>query len=236
MRTVVHDELDGFFEHTYDQYVTLLFPDQPGPPAHIIQQVNYVNLLQAIFKSRVDHVYSRTTGVRPANRIPLVSNILIPRIIADVINGYGSLLVLSNSTIVVPSPAVLAQGVNPPAILAADATLFTSFMAALAHHNYVNLSNVSNIESGSASYTLCPTSVSFGRTAGANPVANAADTQSQTVYIRSWHPDFSPSDVLLAAVSVHGYTRNLLETRQWPWTADPVTDVNSIRITLASMY
>lgn len=236
-RTVNFDELDDFFNSSYTQYVTLLFPDQPAPPAHLITQVQWTGILKAMLKARVDHVYGRSTGQRPANRLPLSGAIPVPKLIADVINSYGYILVHHGSTIVIPVAQAAPQGVNPPGFVVADEILFSSFVSSLSHRGFASLSTISNDHIGSAAYTLFCSSVSLGRHAAANPVAaNIATQNTLSVFVSSWHNEFTPSDVLLASLMTNGYSNNLLASTQWPFYSDVVNDVPGIRTSLFSHY
>lgn len=236
-RPVTQTELNGFFNLAYDEYVSLVYPDHAVPPAHIVTQAQWTNFLMAAFKSRVDHAYSRSTGVRPPNRIPLISGVPIPKYIADVINSYGKLVVLENSSIIVPAPSPPAAGVNPPTTVMAEQAAFSTFVASIAHRGFCKLSVLSNSEMGSAAYTLVALSASMGRTAVANPiVANIFTLADRSAHIYSFHSSFSPSDVLLAASMANGFNNNLFHSRDWPFYAAAVNDVPGIRTSLFSMY
>lgn len=235
-RNVDADELNLFFNDAYEQYVSLMYPDQAAPPAHIVTQLQWTTLLRAIFKSRVDHVYSRATGTRPLNRVPLAASIPLPKIMADILNSYGVISVLEHSTIIIPTPGALGQNAVAPAIVLADERLFSSFVSALSHRGFCTLSTLTSDHLGSAAYTMAALDNPIPRPAPANPVANFAILATRTIHVYSWHSSFNPSDVLLCALMCNGYSHNLLLSVHWPFYADPIVDVPGIRTMLYSHF
>lgn len=237
-RVVLLDELNDFFDHAYDQFVNLLYPEHAAPPAHIITQAQWTSHLRALFKSRLDHVFSRTTGVRPANRIPLAASLPLPRIIADVINCYGTITCGELTRVVIPQPEVPAQGVPPPNIDIAIQHSFAQFTAALAHRSFTRLSYISASEAGTGAYTIAVTNTSTQNEWPANPIpaASMADMDTRITHFYSWHSNFSPSDVLLAALMCNRYGRNLMETTTWIFTAAALADTPGIRTQMYSYY
>lgn len=165
-------------------------------------------------------------------------NIPMPRLLADVINSYGTLPIFESSTLCVPTPAPVVDGAAPIAINAAHQLQFASFVTALAHRNFISLHTITNVISGSGAFAISALSENLGRDfPAALPVAAIATINTDQMYIRSCHSNFNPSDVLLASVMVNGYTTHLEPgSRSYPWTSDLIPNVIAMRTSLFSTY
>lgn len=227
-------EMDAFSDMAYEALVAALYAGQV-PPAGLITQAQFTGVICATFKARIDHVAAKVSGVRPANRLPLNTTLHIPRIIADLINGYGLLNVNQHSLHIYPLAAVPAQGVAAPAFVAADVNKFSDFVGMLELRGLCSTAQITPEPTGSASWTLAALDVDPGRDV---PAAQAAaGLLSQNVFIRGQFSDFSPADAILAAVcpnSRNGYIGS--GSREYPWTTPSVSNAVALRRDLITRY
>lgn len=92
-RRIVRGELNCISDRLRDLMLTCLYPDGNYEEANVITQDEFRLVVDYLLNSRVHHVCSKVTGRRDAGRTPLVSGMVIPKSLADIINQYGHVLV-----------------------------------------------------------------------------------------------------------------------------------------------
>ncbi|VDP37968.1 unnamed protein product [Heligmosomoides polygyrus] len=108
-REVKFNELDDLFKFSYGVLTNLAFPGV-DVPFYFASENDWVAVLRAIFKSRVEFSFSKATASRPISPVPLIDGIAIPLLLADCINSYGEIVVAQSSAIVYPRPQDVEQG------------------------------------------------------------------------------------------------------------------------------
>lgn len=228
-------EVDILATSVYQGITQTLFLGQ-AIPADIINEQQFVGVVKALFKSRLDHVSSKVSGVRPAARLALNSTLRVPKIIADAINSYGAVTVMENSITLYPISEVAGQGVNPPAFDAAHVLTFINLIDMSEQRSLLTTGNVIADVQGSAAWLLPAFNIAFGRAlpAGNPPLANAQTIQ---VYIRSYFSEFTPADAIISGLlCTNRLTRVQPAGTDLPWYADEIPDVIVLRRRLAGSF
>jgi hypothetical protein len=91
--TVNTANMNNFFSTVRSTLIEMVYPGQQAP-VNIITEADWNLVMRALVKSRVDHVYTNISGLRPNARIPMPRSFEIPKCIADLANGIGFVTIL----------------------------------------------------------------------------------------------------------------------------------------------
>ncbi|VDP17960.1 unnamed protein product [Heligmosomoides polygyrus] len=234
-REVKFNELDDLFKFSYGVLTNLAFPGVDVPPKFASED-DWLAVLRAIFKGRVDFSFSKATGSRPANCVPLVCNFAIPHLLADCINSYGEIVVAQSSTTIYPRPQDIKQGELPPRIDVEATARFSFLVNTLGARGLVKVGYISSDYRGTPAYVLAAFGSNFGRVMPAEPVPPLAFNAS-VAFVKSWFPEFTKTDAVLCAVMANGHVQNLLNSDHWPWSApNTISYVPGIRQAMCMSY
>lgn len=217
-------DMVNYFGTIWDSLTTAIYPDSSFEPAGLITRDNFILVCRYLTKARIDHVFASTAGLRLSGCIDIPPEFQIPKCLADVINGIGTIFISSGAFMVIPQPesapedaACGLHNVVSHAMLCGFASLVKS-----AHvRDFIRVSTVSSVVEGTAWWLLTardPTNTTI--------IANGLDR----VFVAATFPEWKPVDGLLCAIvqrQFDGLFPNLLTGLTW--TFDTVRGISGLR-------
>jgi len=204
--------------------VALIDAIYPGieAPADMVTEADWRIVIRSILKSRVDHVYSSVTGLRPNQRIPMPRQFELPKCISDLANSIGMITVLKGGLRVIPQPEVAGQGVDPLVNLFTLARIQSAarLIQAAKVRGIINTGFLSSVVDGTAWWCM-----SARQAANQNVVANGI----ANVGVVAIFPEWTPADALLCAIVQNQYDGLFGDIAAMYWSAGFVTSIGAIR-------
>lgn len=96
--------MEPFFRSVYHLIRNAMFPGRTQPAKPLISAANFANVCRYHTISRIDLVHSKACARRTEGRIPMSTQVPLPRFLAKLINGIGELTLSSGYVHVVPAP------------------------------------------------------------------------------------------------------------------------------------
>lgn len=221
-------DMAGWYESIWRSLVDAIYPDHRFHAAGVITQANFVLVCRYLTKSRIDHVYATTSGRRPNNRIAIPREFEVPKCFADVINGIGSILILSGSYVVIPQPEEAPQDQAQRLETLVGFQLLASFerlVKAASARGLIRTAFISSVPEGTAWWLLTARSPADPAT-----IANGLDS----VDVRAVFKEWTPADGILCAI-VQRQNDGLFpdEVALLMWAFDTVRGISGLRNTFA---
>lgn len=192
--TVDTANMASYFSSLFNALVTVIYPDSTYEPQNMITIDQFVLVCRYLTKARIDHVYSAASGRRPPSRIAIPRDFEVPKSLADVINGIGTVLINGAAFNVIPQPEADPQ--DPAQRLTNRVSFdilqsFAALVAAALARGFIRTGFISSVPEGTAWWLLT------ARTP-ANPTVIANDSDAANVYgvFKEW----TPSDGVICAI------------------------------------
>lgn len=212
-----------FFTSIYTVILNDLWPGNALVPAGTVTEAQFVNVCRYLTKARVDTVYSKVSGQRSANRIPIPSDMAIPKCLSDVLNGIGLITALNGDLRLVPQPET-----DPPDQNARLGNVVTHAVLASFNQLITIATNSGSIRTGTIVHTTEGTAWWTLRVV--NCITQAIANGANLVQILSTTKDFTPRDVTMAAIVQRqndGLVPNYLVGVNW--SSEPLSGILSTR-------
>ena len=87
---VLTDDMAGYFGSLWDTLLCAVYPGYNHDDTAVINQGDFVLICRYLTKSRIDQVYSACSARRPPHRIAIPRGFEVPKSLADIINGIGT--------------------------------------------------------------------------------------------------------------------------------------------------
>lgn len=215
-----------WFHTLYETIVYLVYPDfDPVAQLNVITEANFTLVCRYLMKARVDNVYGRITGRRPPRRIPIPLDMLVPNALAIVINAIGVVTVDSGAYPVIPQPeAVNVADVNENLDVRVTHNIlgaFTRLITAAANRGLIRTGFISSQPNGTAYWLLSARD-------SQNP-ADVADGDANHCHVFAVFKEWTPSDALLASITLNQFDGMFGGNDELKWTTDPTRAIGGLR-------
>jgi len=218
-------DMAPYFRTLFNSLVTVLYPDfEADQQPTVITEDDFVTVCRALVKSRCDYVYMETSGIRPQNQIPLTTTSSVPRALAIIVNGIGTLTINKGGLPVCPRPEdVQANAAQNLDVLATPAMYqsFANLVNSCTTRGFINSSFLSNETTGNAWWLLTARQID-NPTVVANGVQSTATAQG---VFREW----TPLDAVLCTLVQRQNDGIFGGLNEIFWTSDPVLNVDASR-------
>lgn len=168
-------------------------------------------------------VYASYLGRCPAGRIALPREFMVPKTLADLLNGIGTIVVQGGGISVCPEPEAVpadaALALNQ-AVTFAMLSSFSSLVEAARVRNIIRISTLTGAVKGTAWWIL-----SARQTANPAVVANNSDSVAVFGVFKEW----TPADGLMSALVQNQYNGMLATDAALKWSMDFVVGVPGLR-------
>lgn len=198
-------EINAISNTTYNEMISNMFPDADANTANVISQDDFLLVNKYLFKSRIDTVYSRTSGRRPSHRVPIAPDYQMPKAIADCINVYGTHLIQSGSILVIPQPAPAGEDATQRIdnlVTYARLQSYQTFVNQCVRRNFINTSAISSSSEGTGAWLLT------ARHTVDRSVVSTNDSRNTTVWAQ--FNEWTPADGIIAAILVNNYNGHIV--------------------------
>lgn len=215
-------DMNPFFCAIRNSLLSELYPAGDFEPADTITEENFQIVCRFLVKARCDNVYGKLAGERRNGRIPVPTEYVLPKCLADMINGIGLISVRDDAFLVCPEPEGQPSEANSALDVTCTFAIRQSFFKLVnmaAKRGIIRTAHLSLVAQGTAWWMLSPRTTTRANATGA----------SDTVIVHGFFSEFTPSDVMLAAIVQRNFngTNDLDPTLNW--TADLIRGVFGIR-------
>lgn len=189
---VNHGNFDRFFRTVYDQIINLIYGGN-NPPPTVINETTYSKVCQYFLRARIDHVYASVTGRRPAHRIPLSRDFLLPNCVSQALNGIGAYSVISGTIRLVPSNVAYSEDTSQRLDVSVSYSALSAFEklnGSARARGFIELSPISPVAEGSAWWLL----------SSLDPSDHLLPCRGDRGVIKAPFPEWTPADALLAII------------------------------------
>lgn len=208
--------MSTYFKTLRNALITALYPDHRFHAAGLITEDNFVLVCRYLTKSRLDYVYAATTGRRLDGRIAMPRDMLIPKALADIINGIGPLTIQAGAYTLIPKPETRpADAAQRLETLVTHVMLnqFSQLVNACASRNYIRTGFLSNVIPAMAWWAL-----GVYNAAVVDELANGVDSTRIVAAFKEW----TPADAVLAAIVQRQFTGITIYDPYHKWTCDTI--------------
>lgn len=191
-------------------------------PDNTITEAQWITVCRWLTKARCDTIYSKLAGERRAGRISLPTEFTVPKALSDIINGIGVISVAQSAIIVCPEPEPQPQEQGQQLNIICNMNMrnaFTHLVHLAEKRGFINTGRISMAAEGTAWWMIAPYD-SVGQVAGQN---------TDVVRVYSFFPEFTPADVMLAAIVRRGYNGLTQHDVALNWASDAIRGCNSLR-------
>lgn len=197
--TVRTANLESYFGSLWHSLTTGLYPDSSFKPANIISEDDFKIVCRYFTKSRVDTVYANASGRRPADRIPVSRDFQLPKALADLINGIGTITIAGGLVTVIPGPEPAPEDASLKlSHLASFSKLkkFTTLITSCTSRGLIRSGYLSSTTEGTAWWLL---------TAKQADGITATTEEHVNTSVYAHFKEFTPHDVYQAAIAINGF-------------------------------
>lgn len=187
--------LDPFFTTMYNFFIQKLVVNATEFDRYITR-ADFVHVAHFIFKGRLDDISRHYMRQNPANRIIMSDALVMPKCMAEIINGLGGVLVNDGAILLFPQlqPEVVAEEHRVHRLAtAAMQERFITFTEQLAQHGLTTATPLTHVKDGTRWWTLDVRTREGGDVNGYNNVVRA------NCYVH----DVTPSDIMHACIAQH---------------------------------
>lgn len=192
-------------------------------PANTISDDHFRLVCRFLTKSRIDHVYFAVSCGRSSNYILKFRDFPIPKALADVINGIGAITVRKGALTFIPEPEADPADVTQRLSTLVSHDMLTSFRNLIqeAHNkSVIRVDYIRYITAGTFWWMLSPRKF---------PAIDNVATNSDTSIVVSIFKEWTPADVLIAAIVERGYNGIPECCTTYIWRSDVLFNLISLR-------
>lgn len=119
--------MNNYFTTLRSALLTAVYPNSTFIPANIVSNDHFRLVCRFLTKARIDHVYSSITGKRGSSRVPMSRDYILPKALADIINGFGAITVRNGAMTFIPEPEADPTEANLRLVNTVTHAMLTSF-------------------------------------------------------------------------------------------------------------
>lgn len=215
------DGFTPFFDAMYNYFCKMLAANPVGFNRRITN-VDFVRVCRFLLKGRLDNILREYGRQNPDNRIIITDTFLMPKCLAEVLNGLGGVLVNSKALTIYP-------------IMAAEIVQMDRRIHRMVTHEMQEeyITFVYQLEAAGITKATPMTHVKDGTRWWATTVrdnANAiANGNNQVVRVFTQVTEATPSDMLIAAIVQHGMEATFPPLLRELCQSELVININSLR-------
>jgi len=223
---VLSNDMAPYFATLYYSLLGIRFPSgAPIQQLNVITEAQFILVCRYFVKARCDAVFGKVSGRRTQTRIPVASVFQLPKALADIINGIGTIIVNDGGLNVCPQPEA-DNDPDPQQRLSALVnhnilTAFENLVLACRNIGGIHVSTVSQADEGTAWWLL-----SARQTTNHTVVCNGLQ---DNVTVLGVFKEWTPSDAAICAIVQRQNDGLFGGIDEMFWTTDPARSIGATR-------
>jgi hypothetical protein len=212
---------EPWFNSLYVSIFNKLYPSGGMFHPGIITQANFVVICKVILYSRVGDVYAAITGRRPDQRVTISKRFIIPKALADIVNGIGLFIAYHGIRVYPVPPTFQNDDASRPMNVWTMQRLepFDYFIKLAVDEHVIRPGTLANTPEGTGWWILSARLTDN----------NIAQGNANVVNVKGIFANWTPSDGMMAAIVQNRFTGLIADFEQYTTTTTAIRGIPALR-------